>query len=598
MMQATMERGPAMPGDDGRVASAVLVVGCPPHFCEDLAPRVTQRTCRVLAARTGHEGLELVRYHQVGAIVMNVGLPDMDVKELFLSLRENPQTASIPVLFLGPCDDSVKRHSHLMEADGIAEDDLHPHKVAAWVASRIQPASETLRASRRDPQTGLPNRAAFCDDFAKTCENCRAMGETIALAVVSVDERDAGQEGETKKPTPGDILPRLASILSGSLRATDMVARWSADELVVLLPGEDAFGAGRAIEKALGAWRDFTNTDSGRELAGTTVSAGLAVVTPETIVTGAVADAERYLYKAKAAGGNSVVSSQSQLHRRAARALIVIDDRMMSLVIKGLLEKEELKVFHVKDADHAVDACAGRRRFQVMVVDERLPKSDGFTALQKLKHLPRNRQVPTIMLLSERSDDRVARALDLGASDIDVRPLAPLPFVSRVRKVMARSRTAALPQSQSCRVMIVANSARELVLAASALHQYGGFRVYLGHGCEDGRNRLASQAVDVIVAPLAMLMEGRLTPSVGETSCRDVALIATVTDDRHDPAYLREHGIQGVIKTPFDARTLGREIEQLVNISAAGKPCDAPLDHLGREIQRVMVMHGADDATA
>lgn len=597
MLQNSLAAEAAAMSAEGRHASAVLFVGCPTHFSDELAPRVAQGNGKVLAVATGAESLEFVRHHQVGAIVMNVALPDMDARELFTGLRENPQTAAIPVLFLGPGGDSLKTHACLMEADGLIDGDAQPHKVAAWVASRFQQSQETIRASRRDPQTGLPNRAAFCDDYVKACESCRATGETVALAVVAVDDRSAGAEGAVQNGLNAEILPRVASILTASLRATDLVARWSPDEIVVVLPGEDGFGAGRAIEKAMAAWRELAAAPCGGALAGSTISAGLSVVTSETPVASAVADAERYLYKAKAAGGNIVISSQSQLHRRAARALIVIDDRIMSLVIRGLLEKEELKVFHVKDADQAVDACAGRRRFQVMVVDERLPNLDGFTALEKLKHLPRNRQVPTIMLLSQKTDDRVTRALELGANDFEVRPLAPLPFVSRVRKVMARSNATRLPQSQSCRVMIVDDSARELVLAASALHQYGGFCVYLGHGCEDGRNRLASLAVDVLVAPLGMLMGGRLTltGTVGEATSRDIALVATTGDDRYDPAYLREHGIRGVLKKPFDARTMGRDIEQLVNISAAGKSCDAPLDHLGREIQRVMVMRGTDD---
>ena len=596
MTQESATMGSAILNDLGHFRSAVLLVGCPQNFSDELSPRIAQKNCRVLAASTGTEGLELIRRHAIGAVVMKTGLPDMDTRELFFGIRENPQTATIPVLLLGQYDDSVKKHSCLLEADGLMEGDVQPHQVAGWVVSRLLQSHGTDQADRRDPQTGLPGRAAFCDDFVKACESCRAADETVALAVVAVDR--PALTPEAALDADADSLPRVAAVLSASLRATDLVARWSADELVVLLPGEDAFGASRAIEKAFAAWREFTAANRGSALAGITVSAGLSVVAPTTPVTTAVADAERYLDKARAAGGNSVISSQSQLYKRLSRALIVIDDRVMSLVIRGLLEKDELKVFHVKDADQAVGACAGRRRFQVMVVDERLPRVDGFNALQQLKHLPRNRQVPTIMLLSEKTDDRVARAKELGANDFDVRPLAPLPFMSRVRKVMVRSKTASPSQSQACRALIVAESTRELVLAASALHQYGGFYVYLGYGCEDGRNRLASLAVDVIVAPLAMIMGGRLNPSVGETVHRDVAFIATSGDDRHDPAYLREHGIKGVIKTPFDARTLGREMEALVNISAAGKPSDAPLDHLGREIQRVIVMRGPDGAAA
>ncbi len=578
-------------GEDGVDSSAVLVVGCAPDFTEELASSVSQGTRKVLAARTGSECMEVIRGNRVVLIVMSVALPDMDARELFTGLRENPQTASIPVLFVGQrISDSVKKHACLIESDGHMEGDPSAGEAAAWVTARLRRTREVARVGRRDPQTGLPNRAAFCDDFTQTCQTCHAASEPVALAVVSVDECAQGPEDRAQS-AKDEIVPRVATILSACLRATDLVARWSSEEFVLLLPGEDASGAARAIEKALAALRNVTATDNGGQLKGVTLSAGLTVVTSATPVTAAVADAERYLYKVKAAGGNGVASSQSQLHRRANRALIVIDDRVMSLVIKGVLEKEELEVFHVKEADLAVDACAGRRRFQVMVIDERLPNRDGFAALEKLKAIPRNRHVPTIMLLSEKTEDRVTRALELGASDYDGRPFAPLPFVSRVRKLIAQTRTTGPAHSGSYRVLVVDDAAKHLILAASALHQYGGFCVYLARGDEDARNRLASLAVDIVVAPLAMIRSGRLSLATGpgEAARRDVALVATVVSDGYDPACIQQHGIKGVLKTPFDALTLGREIESLVDISAAGKPCDAPPDHLEREFQRIMM---------
>jgi len=578
--------------DDGLASSVVLVVGCAPDFNDELAPKVTQGSRTAIAVRTGYEGMEVIRGRPVVMIVLNVALPDMDAREFFTGLRENPQTAAIPVLFVGPLiGESVKHHACLMEADGFMEGDAAPDKVAAWVSSRLRRTHEVARAGRRDPQTGLPNRAAFCDDFVQACETCHATGEPVVLAVVAVDDVSAGMEDGTRKMMDA-IVPRAASILSACLRATDLVARWSTEELVALLPGEDAVGARCAMEKALAAWREFAATDHGGELAGVTISAGLTVVLPETSVTAAVADAERYLYKAKAAGGNGIVSSQSQLRRRADRALVVIDDHVMSLVIKGLLEKEQIEVHHVKEADDALDACAGRRRFQVMVIDERLPNRDGFDALERLKVLPRNRHVPAMMLLSEKTEEGVTRALQLGANDYDGRPLAPLPFVSRVRKLIARSRTTELPHARSCRVLVVDDAPQHLILAASALHQYGGFCVYLARGLEDAQLRLASLGVDIVVAPLAMIESGRLATAggAGEPTRRDVAMVATVVDDRYDRAVIQQFGIKGVLKKPFNALTLGGDLERLMNVVAAGKPSGAPADHLGREIQRVMTL--------
>lgn len=56
--------------------------------------------CRVLAAGSGAEGLELAAAEEPDAILLDAMMPEMDGPETIRRLRESPRTASIPVVFL------------------------------------------------------------------------------------------------------------------------------------------------------------------------------------------------------------------------------------------------------------------------------------------------------------------------------------------------------------------------------------------------------------------------------------------------------------------------------------------------------------------
>lgn len=284
-------------------------------------------------------------------------------------LRETPETAAIPVLFIGNhITGLVRQHPCRMAMDGDMDETATPAAVAAWLTNRLREHAPVDRDSKIDPMTGLPNRAAFCRDFNDASGACHATHEPAALAMLSLDLK-----GDASEPPAGlyeRILPEWARGLTAALRATDYLARWSSGAFVVLLAGEDTAGATRAIKRAFAGCRQALADACGEFANRLSLSAGVTTVTPGMPVAYAAASAERYLFSAKTAGGDRVVSSDSRLYRRPDHALVLIDDTLMGRVIEDLLAYAELKVVHATCLDQALDACSGRQRFQLIIVDE------------------------------------------------------------------------------------------------------------------------------------------------------------------------------------------------------------------------------------
>jgi diguanylate cyclase (GGDEF)-like protein len=90
--------------------------------------------------------------------------------------------------------------------------------------------------SVRDPLTGLANRAGIELVAAPMIEHARRSGQAVHCLYVDVDgmrtvNEAAGLAG-------GDaVLREVAEIVKASVRGTDVVARWTGDEFVVVGPG-------------------------------------------------------------------------------------------------------------------------------------------------------------------------------------------------------------------------------------------------------------------------------------------------------------------------------------------------------------------------
>jgi diguanylate cyclase (GGDEF)-like protein/PAS domain S-box-containing protein len=168
---------------------------------------------------------------------------------------------------------------------------------------------ESLREeSRRDPLTGLGNRARFAD----TVEDLRA-GEPGPVAALLVDLDDFKSVNDTFGHAAGDaVLVEVATRLRTAVRGSDVVLRTGGDEFLVIAGHTDRRAAqrlARRIRRAI-AVPPLTVEDSERSAASgirrvVTASVGLATlpeVTAAADIDAVVAKADRAMYRAKRRG--------------------------------------------------------------------------------------------------------------------------------------------------------------------------------------------------------------------------------------------------------------------------------------------------------
>ncbi|HVU90791.1 MAG TPA: response regulator transcription factor [Jatrophihabitans sp.] len=118
------------------------------------------------------------------------------------------------------------------------------------------------------------------------------------------------------------------------------------------------------------------------------------------------------------------------------RVLVVDDDPLVRAGLRMILSAaEDVEVVgEADDGSAAVDAV--RAHFpDVVLMDIRMPGTDGITATGLVRALPRPPQV--IVLTTFHADDYVLRALRAGASGFLLKDTAPAEIISAVRIVAA-----------------------------------------------------------------------------------------------------------------------------------------------------------------
>ena len=194
-------------------------------------------------------------------------------------------------------------------------------ELAEWLAGRASIALQNAhlhRVARRlattDELTQLANRRQF--DEALAAEVVRAERFRDPVAVVVADLDNFKMINDRFGHDVGDLVLRaFAAAIRANVRDVDLPARYGGEEFTVLLPATDAAGGAQLAERLRVAAEELV-VDSGSGPVAVRSSFGVASFPAEPSAAALLRAADRALYRAKAAGKNTVVVSK----REAANA--------------------------------------------------------------------------------------------------------------------------------------------------------------------------------------------------------------------------------------------------------------------------------------
>jgi diguanylate cyclase (GGDEF)-like protein len=297
--------------------ATVLIVDDEPQNLHLLGEALREE-CELLVATSGPEALRRACSDiPPDLILLDIMMPEMDGYEVCRTLKGDPASQSIPVIFI------TARDAVNDEAEGLAvgavdyiTKPFSPEIVRARVRThlRLKAQADMLASlSVVDELTGLPNRRQFERSLENEWRRARRNGDAFTIVMLDVDHFK--QYNDNYGHSAGDeCLRRVASALGSVMqRPAELVARYGGEEFVALLPGTN-HDDGLRIGERFRARIEALCLEHAYSPAGpcVTVSAGVATGRPcqQSNAQELLEATDRMLYRAKHEGRNRVSGMQ------------------------------------------------------------------------------------------------------------------------------------------------------------------------------------------------------------------------------------------------------------------------------------------------
>jgi len=164
--------------------------------------------------------------------------------------------------------------------------------------------AEAEKEAAVDGLTGLATFRVLRSQLSQELARSQRSGQPFGLLFVDLD-RFKQLNDRFGHAQANRVLEGIGNELRRAIRLTDVAARYGGGEFVVLLVGTDAGGARRAGEQVRRSI-EAMGLALGFEPGVVTVSVGVAGHDPSVREANVLEEADRALYRAKAAGGNAV----------------------------------------------------------------------------------------------------------------------------------------------------------------------------------------------------------------------------------------------------------------------------------------------------
>lgn len=229
---------------------------------------ISQMILTIHLSRLGHEivgvsdgaaALDCLRKEPLDVAIIDWMMPELSGLDVCRILRKGGEDRYIYIILLTGKDSS---NDIVVGLDAGADDYLtkpvHVPELEARLRSgqRIIALQENLISAReglralatRDGLTGLPNRSALFDLVQRKLRLAHREREGFAVLLSDVDHFKAVNDTHGH-PAGDEVLRKVASRLSASLRASDSVGRYGGEEFLIALPQATAAQAVEIAER-------------------------------------------------------------------------------------------------------------------------------------------------------------------------------------------------------------------------------------------------------------------------------------------------------------------------------------------------------------
>ncbi len=211
---------------------------------------------------------------------------------------------------------------------------------------------------------------------------------------------------------------------------------------------------------------------------------------------------------------------------RAARILVVDDEPANVILLRTVLDGAGFDDITTTHDPQAVVPLHQKQRFDLILLDLRMPAMDGFAVMEALKPLHAADYLPVIVLTAQSDRETRRRALDLGARDFILKPFALEEVVLRARNQLEmRLLHQSLEDRVAARTSELVDTQREVLQRLARAGEYrdnetGAHVMRMAHSC-----RMLARAAGLDEAQAELIYLASQMHDIGKIGVPDSVLL-------------------------------------------------------------------------
>lgn len=213
---------------------------------------------QVATANDGFKAIAACKVKMPDIIILDLHMPLIGGVEVFNRLRADERTNNIPIIFLGSREQTLQNLKTPSDMEDVLFKPFEPQELLSRVKSVLREKSlrDELRLKEQqlrelsltDPLTELKT-ARYLNEFLKTnIRQAKRYKVPISIVVIEVDQYKELNNAIGRAESDA-VIGKLAKIIEGQMRDSDIVVRTAEFEFTVVLTCTNSAGAIEVAER-------------------------------------------------------------------------------------------------------------------------------------------------------------------------------------------------------------------------------------------------------------------------------------------------------------------------------------------------------------
>ncbi len=397
------DRGAIEPGD-----REILVVEDDVRFATILMERAREQGYKCVVVGTGSGAIQMLARRRPAAVVLDLGLPDMDGSCVLEHLASNPATAAVPIHVISARD--APSSAMVGTAIPFTRKPIERDEIDAILANLAQPA-----------QAG-PRRILLIED---------SEGDRLATTALLAKR---GVEVTAVASGPEALAQLRAE------RFDCMVLDFQLGDTTALLLLEEIRTAGgmELPPVVIYTARDLTEEEHGllRSHAHTVVVKG------DHAAPRLLDEVSLFLHKVDrttSGAGRPASAPAADLSLAGRKVLVADDDLRNTFALSRALRAEGLEVTIAENGATALEKLAANPGLELVVMDMMMPVMDGLEATRRIRASKELTRLPVIALTAGAMPEHRANCFEAGVDDFITKPVEVEQLLAVIRLWLSRT---------------------------------------------------------------------------------------------------------------------------------------------------------------